>query len=150
MSEPITKPHVLAMIVCDQVIIDIHTGKQSIIGSFAVVNAASFPANYPQMAVYVALTDGRGVTPLTLRLVDVDEGQEPVVERKLNIQFRDPRQICEMHSVFHNLVFRVPGEYRFQILCEGELLMERRLLVRQVQRGRRTPPRAAPPGQDSP
>jgi hypothetical protein len=150
MPEPISKPHVLAMIVCDQVIIDIHTGKQSIIGSFAVINAAGFPVNYPQMAVYVALTEGRGPTPLVLRLVDVDEGEQPIVERKLNIQFRDPRQICELHSLFQNLVFRAPGEHRFQLLCEGELLMERRLLVRQVEPRRRTPPPAPPPDQGPP
>lgn len=148
MPEPITKPHVLAMVVCDQVIIDIQSGKQSIIGSFSIINTFGFPLNYPQLAVYVAVTDGRGPTPLTLRLVDVDEGRPPVVERCLRIHFADPRQICEMHSVFQNLVFRAPGEYRFQLLCEGELLMERRLLVRKAQKRPQAPPHPAPPGQD--
>jgi hypothetical protein len=38
-----------------------------------------------------------------------------------------------MHSVFHNTTFRSPGEYRFQLFCGDSPLMERRLLVRQVQ-----------------
>lgn len=133
MTNPVRTPHVLAMIVCDQVIIDVQTGKQSLIGSFSVINTAGFPLTYPSFSVYVALTEGMGETPLRLRLIDVDEGSPPVIDRNLKIRFADPQQICEMHSVFHNTTFRSPGEYRFQLYCGDTPLMERRLLVRQVQ-----------------
>lgn len=134
------------MIVCDQVIIDVQTGKQSLIGSFSVINTAGFPLTYPNFSVYVALTEGLGETPLRLRLVDVDEGRPAVIDRNFTIRFADPHQICEMHSVFHNTTFRAPGEYRFQLFCGDTPLMERRLLVRQVQPRQRPPgPADAPP-----
>ena len=133
MTELTVHPHVLAMMICDQVIIDARTGKQSIIGSFSVINAQRFPLRYPSMMVYVALTEGRGHTPLQLRLVDLNEEEKPVVDRAMSISFQDPRQVAELHSVFYNLVFPKPGEYRFQLFSQGEPLMERRLMVRKVE-----------------
>jgi hypothetical protein len=154
MSELIVHPHVLAMIICDQVIIDARTGKQSIIGSFSVVNTPSFPLRYPSLMVYIALTEGRGDIPLQLRLIDSNEEQAPVVDRTLSIKFQDPRQVCELHSAFYNLMFPQPGEYRLQLFSRGEPLMERRLLVRQIKPQRRVggrptaPP--SPPGSEPP
>ena len=58
-------PDVLAMLVCDQIITDRLTGKQSLIGMFSKVHAVAFPATHPQLCVFVALTDGHGKTELT-------------------------------------------------------------------------------------
>lgn len=141
MAGPIQAPYVLAMMLCDQVIIDVQTGKQSLIGTFSVINTLGFPLTYPGFTVYIALTDGHGDTPLKVRLIDVDEGREPVIDRELKIQFGDPHQTCEMHTVFRNVVFPSAGEYRFQLFCQDAPLMERRLVVRQVT------PRHRPPGE---
>ncbi len=149
MAGLVIHPHVLAMIICDQVIVDARTGKQSIIGAFSVINTARFPLRYPCLMVYVAMTEGRGKVPLQLRLIDSDEGDRPVVDRALHITFRDPRQVCELHSAFYNMVFPREGEYHLQLLSHGELLMERRLLVRKIdpkQIGAPKLPPAAPEG----
>ena len=143
MSKVKVHPHVLAMLICDQVIIDARTGKQSIIGSFSVINATRFPLRYPCMMVYAALTEGHGKTPLQLRLIDADEETEPVVDRTLQISFNDPRQVCELHSAFYGLSFPQPGEYRFQLFSSGEPLMERRLLLRKM-----VPPKGKAPPAD--
>lgn len=132
MAEVTIHPHVMAMLICDQVIIDARTGKQSIIGSFSVINATRYPLRYPCLMVYVALTEGRGKTPLRLRLIDANEESKPVVDRTLQITFKDPRQVCELHSAFYGLSFPQPGEYRFQLFSSGEPLMERRLLLRKL------------------
>lgn len=145
MGELVVHPHVLAMVICDQVIIDARTGKQSIIGSFSVVNSPRFPVRYPCITVYVALTEGHGKTPLQLRLIDSNEEEKPVIDRTLSINFQDPRQVCELHSAFYNLVFPKPGEYRFQLFSQGEPLMERRLLVRKVEQRRQPGPGPGPP-----
>ena len=146
MSDLSVHPHVLAMMICDQVIIDARTGKQSLIGSFSVINTPRFPLRYPCMMVYVALTEGHGKTPLQLRLIDSNEEEKPVIDRALHIDFQDPRQVCELHSAFYNLVFPKPGEYRFQLFSQGEPLMERRLLLRKIEpRQRRGPGPGQPP-----
>ena len=146
MANMVVHPHVLAMVLCDQVIIDARTGKQSIIGSFSVIHSPRFPLRYPCLTVYAALTEGRGKTPLQLRLIDSEEENKPVIDRTMNIAFQDPRQVCELHSAFYNIQFPQSGEYRFQLMHEGEPLMERRLLLRRIDPKKMRPPQGPPSG----
>ena len=39
--------------------------------TFTTLNAPSFPATHPRMTVFAELTDGRGSTPITLKVVKV-------------------------------------------------------------------------------
>jgi hypothetical protein len=124
-------PDVLAMLVCDQIITDRLTGKQSLIGMFSKVHAGAFPATHPQLCVFVALTDGHGRTELTIRIVDSNDERPPIVEGKGVVEFSNPRNIANLSLQFHGLTFPEPGEYRVQLWCADELLREARLeLVR--------------------
>ena len=69
-------PDVLAMLICDQIITDRLTGKQSIIGLFSKIHTRGFPATHPQLCVYVVLTEGHGETELTIRIVDTSPRPE--------------------------------------------------------------------------
>ena len=120
-------PDVLAMLVCDQIITDRLTGKQSLIGMFSKVHARGFPASHPQLCVFVALTEGYGRTELTIRIVDSNDARPPIVEGKGRVEFQNPRAIANLALQFHGLVFPEPGEYRVQLYCRGELLREARL-----------------------
>jgi len=126
-------PDVVAMLVCDQIITDRMTGKQSLIGMFSKVHAVAFPATHPQLCVFVALTDGHGKTELTIRIVDANEARPPIVEGKGAVDFQNPRAIANLTLQFHGLTFPAPGEYRVQLWSRGELLREARLELRQVQ-----------------
>ena len=145
-------PDVLALLVCDQIITDRLTGKQSQIGMFSKVHAAGFPATHPQLAVFVALTDGHGRTELTIRIVDSNDARPPIVEGRGSVDFRNPRAIANLALQFHGLTFPAPGEYRVQIWCQGELLREARLeLVHFVPPARPPPvPGTEPPPPDEP
>jgi hypothetical protein len=120
-------PDVLAMLVCDQIITDRLTGKQSLIGMFSKVHAVGFPVAHPQLCVFVALTDGHGKTELTIRIVDANDARPPIVEGRGTVQFKSPRAIANLALQFHGLTFPAPGEYRVQLLSGGELLREARL-----------------------
>jgi hypothetical protein len=122
-------PDVLSMIVCDQIITDRMTGKQSLIGMFSRVHARGFPASHPQLCVYVALTEGYGETEFTIRLVDTNDERPPIVEGKGKVRFKDPRAIANLALQFHGLTFPASGEYRVQLWCAGELLREARLAL---------------------
>jgi hypothetical protein len=137
-------PDVLAMMVCDQIITDRLTGKQSIIGLFSKIHARRFPAAHPQLCVYVVLTEGHGETELTIRIVDTNEERPPIVEGKGKVQFKDPRAVANLALQFHGLMFPEPGEYRVQLYAGNELLREARLYLIQVK------PRAKPPQQEGP
>ena len=141
-------PDVLSLIVCDQIITDRVTGKQSLIGMFSKVHARGFPATHPQLCVYVALTEGYGSTDIMIRIVDANDARPPIVEGKGQVQFKNPRAIANLALQFHGLVFPQPGEYRVQLHAAGQLLREARLeLVQVTPRPMQSPDRedAGPP-----
>ena len=122
-------PYPLAMVICDHIWVDPGTGKKTLLGLFSMIHAKKFPAKHPLLAVHVSLTDGRGVTPIRLRLVDAEDDSEPILDETGDIDFTDPRIICDMTFHAANVSFQRPGEYRFQLFAHEELLMERRVLV---------------------
>jgi uncharacterized protein DUF6941 len=125
-------PHVplaLAMIISDAVWTDPGTGKKTILGTFSAVIGREFRLKFPQLAVYLALTDARGRVPLHMRLVDVDELRDPVFQKTIDIEFPDPVVTVEGTIHCHDLVFPEPGEYRLQLFCNLELIIERRIAV---------------------
>lgn len=125
-------PEVLSMILCDQIITDRLTGKQSLIGMFAKIHARAFPAAHPQLCVYVTLTEGRGETELTIRIADANDARPPIVEGRGKVRFRDPRTIANLALQFHGLTFPEAGGYRVQLYSGSELLREARLELVQV------------------
>ena len=130
--DEIVPPYPLAMVLCDHIWRDQGTGKNIIIGTFSVIHASRFPAVHPSMAVYVALTDGHGKVPITLRIVDVNENHEPLFEGTQELDFPDPRDVVELSFHVGNVQFPGPGEYRFQLLSGTHPLMERRILVNKL------------------
>ena len=127
MTTEIPPPDVLALLICDQIITDRVTGKRSLIGLFSKIHSAGFPATHPQLSVFVVLTEGRGETDLTIRIVDGNEARDPLVEGRGRVRFRDPRAVANLALQFHGLTFPEPGEYRVQLWSGGTLLREARL-----------------------
>ncbi len=120
-------PDVLSLIVCDQIITDRMTGKQSLIGMFSRIHARTFPASHPQLCVYVTLTEGYGETEFVIRIVDANDERPPIVEGKGKVRFANPRAIANLALQFHGLTFPASDEYRVQLYSNGELLREARL-----------------------
>ncbi len=130
----IPPPFVLAMVISDSIHTDPGSGKRFILGCFSAIFAHTFPAAHGMMAVYVALTNGRGKVPFALQVVDTgDEQDEQVLFRgEGEVEFIDPRAVVELNFFIQNLVFPHPGEYRFQLFAGNEFLMERRLVVAEL------------------
>ena len=127
--EPPAYPIPLAMIVCDGVYVDSASGKKTLLGMFSTIGGVAFPLTLPSLCLYVAMTNGHGKTPFSVRLVDVDEERPPVLDVNGTWDFADPRIVLEVVNLFGNLVFPEPDEYRFQLLAGTTLLLERRILV---------------------
>jgi hypothetical protein len=150
MTNPLPHPEVLSLLLCDQIITDRITGKQSLIGLFSVIHTLRFPTHHPQLAVFASLTGGHGTVNLTIRIVDANEKRPPLVQGNGQVQFQTPLAIANLVLQFHGLTFPEPGEYRIQLLSDGELLREARLrLMLAQQRGPQGGPDAGnqpPPG----
>ncbi len=140
MSEGRPPPDVLAMVVCDQIITDRATGKQSLIGMFSRVHAQRFPASHPQLCVFVALTEGYGETDLEIRIVDANDERPPLVAGKGKVKFSNPRAIANLALQFHGLAFPQAGGYRVQLWAGGELLREARLELVHLKLRQKKPP----------
>ena len=142
-------PEILSLLVCDHIITDRLTGKQSVIGIFSVIHATQFPVHHPQLSVYASLTGGHGKVALMIRIVDANEARKPLVQGQGNVQFHSPLAVANLALQFHGLTFPEPGEYRVQLLSDGELLREARLrLVKAKPRPRGGPgggPSGGPP-----
>lgn len=121
-------PDVLAMILAENILQELATNKFYIQGTFSHIYAKEFPAVY-WLNVYLALTDGHGRTEIKIRLVDVDEASDPILEHALMVDFRDPLQVVETVFAIRGVQFPAPGEYRIQVFGAGQPLRERRLQV---------------------
>jgi len=151
MSRTGLEPDVLSLIVCDQIITDRVTGKQSLIGMFSRIHALKFPATQPQLCVFVSMTEGRGQTPVMIRIIDTEDSRPPVVQGQGTMDFKNPRAIANLALQFHGLIFPEPGEYRVQIYSGGTLLREARLaLVETKPRPARPPEPPGPEDLDEP
>lgn len=122
-------PFALSMIICDAVHIDPSTRKPTILGCFGSIGAAQFPAMHPSLVVFAELTDGRGMVPIKLRVIDVDEQNPPIAEAEGEVDLTDPLAVGMLVMGFVGMVFPEPGEYRVQLFSGSEPLLERRLLL---------------------
>jgi hypothetical protein len=122
-------PEVLALLIADYVHRDSDTGKFFILGTRSSIAAAAFPCTCPCLAVYAVLADGRGETAVRVRLIDVDEAREAVLDFETAVNFLDPTEDVGVAFVLTDLVFPEPGDDRLQLYGAGLLLRERRFLV---------------------
>jgi hypothetical protein len=130
-------PLVLAMVLCDHIIREAGSNKFSLIGTFNGLWAPRFPTVHPSMAVYVALSDGRGLVPCCLRMRAMETGKE-VFSLKGQVEFRDPAAIAELVFQIQQARFEAPGNYSLEFVASNDLLSTRRLMVQQS-----PPPRPA-------
>ena len=120
------KPIPLAMIICDMVIEDKKTGKKSLIGIFDNINAPTAPCTHPRLNVFVSLTEGIGQYVGKLRCVKSDTNAV-IFEGKGEMSFKDRHQRLEFNFELCNLSFPEFGEYRFDLFCDDQPIIGRKL-----------------------
>src|SRR5436190_2156766 len=120
MDTPPPVPSVLAMLLCDSVIIDAQTQKKSLIGIFDNFNAVTYPAG-ANIAVYVKLADAEGAYKFKIRVVHLkDERLIGEVSADGNVQ----TQLEPVEVAVYLLGFAVPepGKYEFQLYANDVYL----------------------------
>ena len=131
-SQSPVAPIVLTLLLCEKVIVDARTQQYSLIGLVSNVNASRFPVRSPNLCVYTEITGGHGVTPLTVRIVDVDETRDPVVKLDLEVNLEDPLAVTQVVFGMPRLDFPQLGDYRLQAISAGTRLLEKRLILREA------------------
>ena len=126
-------PTVVALITCAGIHQD-DARKAYLLGLFNGYQAASFPAVMPRVALYLSLTDGRGPTPLAVRLIDgADDDAPPLFAFDLPaVRFGSPLDVKEVALEVPAVTLPRAGLYRWQVVCAGEVIHERRLVAAQA------------------
>ena len=123
-------PTVVALITCAGIHQD-DTRKAYLLGVFNGYQAPTYPAQMPRLALYLSLTDGRGPTPLTVRLIDgADDDAPPLFAFELPpVRFGSPLDVKEVALEVPAVTLPRAGLYRWQVVCAGEVIHERRLVA---------------------
>lgn len=122
----------LSSIICDRVIFDRFTGMPTLVNILQNLNAQKFPVRTHQLVFFCELTNGHDKSNVKVRLVDVARDDKIIFEKNGTVQFRDVKQVVTMAMALQGVVFDHPGEYRFQLLVDEQLLGERMVVCRQI------------------
>jgi len=126
-------PIILSAIICDKVIFDKMSGSPSLINIIQNINAPRYPVRYWQLVFFCEMTNGHGTTNTKIRLIDEQQDDKMIFEQSGQVRFKDVKQIVTLAVNLQGVVFQHPGEYRFQLFSDEQLLGQRRIVCRKVQ-----------------
>jgi len=117
-------PVPIALVVCDAVY-ESPNGKRALIGLFDRISATQFPAEHPQLSVYVSIT---GVHRFTRCKLDIVHGEtdEPVVTAEGPMpEQAGPVAIWELVFQFERLRFPEEGTYFVRFWGNDQILVQK-------------------------
>lgn len=118
-------PSVLAMLLCDQIIIDALTQKKSLIGIFDKLNVLSFPAGL-NCAVYAKLADAEGNYRFKIRVVHLKD-ERLMGEVTADGLVKTMLESADVAVYLNGFVVPEPGKYEFQLFA-NEMYLSRTTL----------------------
>jgi hypothetical protein len=127
----LSKPMGIALIVCDEIIEDRHTGKKTLVGLFSRIHAKAFPAVHPKMNLFISFDNAKGHYHSAIRIIR-EKTSEIIAEAKGEITVKSPIDVTEMNIAFINLKFPETGVYNIEFYCEDELVLQRRFVVADI------------------
>ncbi len=119
----------VALIICDRVITDAMTHEKTLVGTFHQLTSFVFPCILPRLTVFVGVSNGRGYINTEVRCINETEQNTTVFAMKGVIPFNNPNDTIEMGFQFHNTQFQKPGVHAIHLLCEGNLILQRRFTL---------------------
>jgi hypothetical protein len=128
-----SKLKVKAVLICDNVITEKDTGKNSLIGIFENINAKQFPATHPRLYVYVTFTEALGKYNFRLELVNIENNQLAYPGSEiLGVESSDIAAHCNLVFGINSLRLEQPGKYEFRLFVNGEICETRSMNVNKV------------------
>jgi hypothetical protein len=66
-------PSLISLLLCDQVIVDVRTGKKTIVGLFESINLIEIPSKFGGFTLFVRLADTEGCYVFRVNVVDLSQ-----------------------------------------------------------------------------
>lgn len=123
------RPSALALLICDQVIIDRDSGKRTYVGEIDEWTCEEPPFHSPPFVVSAALTDGQGTIALNLVITYISDEEEEVVAVPVQVPLPNPLVTARIHVRFQPLTFPEYGQYLFELYCGDDPICHRRLNI---------------------
>jgi hypothetical protein len=124
----IPDPTALALLLCEQVIVDHHSRNPSPINIFTGLAVEEFPSAPQRFSVFAALTDSQGNGGLELRAIRLDTGEQ-FYAQQYPIHFPDRATVVNVNIRIRGIRFPASGVFEFLLLVDGTLVAQRRLRV---------------------
>ena len=133
--EQVSSPVINATLVCDSVIHEAVTNKNSLIGVFENINVTEFPYVHHSLCVYVKLTQIRGRHHLRLELLDLRNNTiNAKIETPEALTIGQSEDTLEFVYTLNKLQFKHAGDYEFRIFVDQNLVSKKGLRVRKQPR----------------
>jgi len=108
-------PYPLAILLCDQIIVDEISKKKTLVGIFDLIYAKQFPAEHRPLSVYVRLTDAEGQYAFRMDYVQVKTDKLLTHAEIPGVSITDRLKAHELIMQFPPIKIPEPGEYEFRL-----------------------------------
>lgn len=115
-------PSVLAILICDTIIVDALTQKKTLVGLFDQVWSASFPTAQ-RLGLYARLVDMDGEYKFIIRMVSLSDGESIIgfVETEV-VKCLDRLGIIDLALNLPPVLFQRAGLYEFQLYANDDYI----------------------------
>ena len=121
-------PILVAIILCDMVIVDEATKKRSLIGMFNSINVNSLPVNYPKMILFFSFTNWKGKKNIAIRVKD--PLGNIAFEGEIEYSHPDPVGLLEFTTNIDSFPLFHQGVYDIDVLVGGTPMGQRQFEVK--------------------
>jgi len=104
-------PSVLAMLVCENIIIEAVTNKKTLVGVFNQIQNSQFPAPFGPFWIYARLADAEGDYVLRLELVHLETNKKILSASGMDVHVPNRLGPHELSLNIQRIFFELPGTY---------------------------------------
>ena len=125
-NQAIPTPVPIAFLICDQVSVDVATGKKTIVGIFGDILVEQFPANHASTSLYAKLIDCEGRYEFRIEFMQVS-AQSRLLEAKGEFISESRHRYAEIVLPNPPLPLPEPGEYEFRLWINNSFISSVRI-----------------------
>lgn len=118
------RPFCISLILCDQVIQDVKTGKKTFVGVFNTIVTSGFPLSFP-FCIAATLTNLSQTSQITIRIYNPQ--MQSILELNGSIQSESPLSYHDFILETSGIEFSAPGQYSLDVFCEEEHVSSRKI-----------------------
>lgn len=132
------EPVVRHMILCEDVLVDPMNPKRltivGLINTIRSVESPPFPLLYPELCVFVQLTECRGKGSIRMEILEADTGERVARTSSRSLSFvNNPLGLFTVVFRLRDCTFPAPGLHLVQIRYNDSVIAEYPLMLREIE-----------------